>query len=231
MRHSIVLALALAACSSKSEPAATPSATAPAPAAPVANRQAPIAAIPSTREFPCGDALPPKVRARIETAGLTGWKLKTTRCLRGQFPTPGLYEEAELETAAHRLEVYAFVLPDGAGAPLAVDYLFTAQKDTTSPMPYSRKIHVEDRDHDGIDEIYGDGTAFDRSSGGTIAIPDLVTFKSGKLAYAPQLDKQGTTWAIAEPCCCALKGAESDLVSTAACDAASGTCMPAADCK
>jgi hypothetical protein len=98
------------------------------------------------------------------------------QCLQGKFPKAGMYVEA-LVTTNDRIETYAFVI-DPPGTVVAADYIYTFAKLAPGPK-YRRTIKLEDRDKDGIDEVYGD----EHEKAGGKSLLNVVTFKNGKLAF------------------------------------------------
>ncbi len=111
-------------------------------------------------------------------------KLKTevTDCLPGTFPKSGWYVEAHV-THGDTVDLYGFIVTPPRTI-LAAGWVFTLSNGPKSP-PITRKIEkLEDRDHDGIDEIYSSGTTTNASSGIAKPVANVVKLEKGHLAFS-----------------------------------------------
>ena len=125
-------------------------------------------------------ALKKLVAPKLATLKIDGKPvIDSIECQPGSFPKPGWYVEAHV-THKDFVDLYGFVIT----APktiLAAGWIFTIAQGKATPK--TRKIEkVEDRDHDGVDEVYASGTD------GTTKVFNVVALKSGHLAYSV-LDK------------------------------------------
>ncbi len=111
-------------------------------------------------------------------------KLKTevTDCLPGSFPKAGWYVEAHV-THGDTVDLYGFIITPPK-AIIAAGWVFTLSNGPKSP-PITRKVEkVDDRDHDGIDEIYASGTVTNASSGIAKPVANVVKLEKGQLAFS-----------------------------------------------
>lgn len=103
-------------------------------------------------------------------------------CLPGVFPKAGWYVEAHVKHG-DTVDLYGFIITPPKTI-LSAGWVFTLSNGPKSP-PITRKLELlDDRDHDGVDEVYASGTVTNASSGIAKPVANVVKLEKGHLAFS-----------------------------------------------